>query len=411
MCYNNEKYGEKKTLNILFVADVSIHNIIGGAERVLWEQTTRLARRGHQVHILTRRLPTHAADHGHIHNVQEWRYDVNNSNDITFLVSSITHCQKLFKEISKKTSFELINFHQPFSAFAVNLLYESKNIPKVYTCHSLSFEEYQTRHANNSLLKAPFFHLNVILRKCLEKFSLAQSQKIIVLSGFTRDKLMNAHNVPREKIMIIPGAADLEYFRPPPDHTPPDPSVLFTVRNLVPRMGLENLVKAMSFLQKKGASLKLIIGGDGELKERLQQLIQELNLQSIVTLCGFLSKENLLRHYQTAGFFILPTVALEGFGLVTVEAMACGTPVLGTPIGGTKEILNKFDPGFLFKDTSPESMAELIWEKHKYYRDRGQAYQELRQKCRKFVVENYSWDINIKQTEKVFRECAGSAGK
>jgi len=61
-------------MRLLFVADVSIHSVIVGAERVLFEQTTRLAARGHDVHILTRQLPTHNADHAVIRNVHEWRY-------------------------------------------------------------------------------------------------------------------------------------------------------------------------------------------------------------------------------------------------------------------------------------------------------------------------------------------------
>lgn len=398
-------------MNILFVADVSIHRVVGGAERVLLEQAARLSALGHQVYIITRRLPSHTSNYENIHSVHEWRYDINYSNGPAFFVSSINNCQKLFKEISQKIAFELIDFHQPFSAFAVNLLNESKKIPKVYTCHSLSFEEYQTRHPNNNLFKALFYYLNIILRKYLEKFSLDRSQRIIVLSEFTRDKLMNTHNIPREKIMIIPGAADLEYFRPSPGHAPSNPFLLFTVRNLVPRMGLENLIKAMSLIQKKEARIDLIIGGEGILKEKLQSLIKKLNLKNSVTLCGFLSKESLLKHYQMADFFILPTLALEGFGLVTVEAMACGTPVLGTPIGGTKEILNSFDPGFLFKDTTPESIAELILEKYQYYKERTDEYKLLCQKCRKFTEDNYSWPTNIHKTEGLFKQCAASAEK
>jgi len=74
-------------LKILFVADVSIQDVIGGAERVLYEQTTRLAARGHDVHILTRRLPAHQSDCTVIHNVREWRYPVKKDNAVSFFTS------------------------------------------------------------------------------------------------------------------------------------------------------------------------------------------------------------------------------------------------------------------------------------------------------------------------------------
>lgn len=404
-------------MNILFVADVSIQKVIGGAERVLFEQSTRLASMGHAVTILTRRMPAHTSEHEIIHGVHEWRYSVDTSNSLTFFQSSLNQCRKLFQKISQDISFDVINFHQPFSAYAVNTLKTSGGIKKIYTCHSLAFEEYQKRLTDRSLLKQPAAFLHTTIRKFIEKFSLNQSQKIIVLSQFTRDKLITTHGIPEHKIDIIPGAADIDYFHPAPDKTvlrrefqlPDNKLILFTVRNLVPRMGLENLVKAASFLYQKGIPFQLIIGGDGILKENLQSLVNTLKLDHSVKLSGFLSKDQLLKHYQTADFFILPTIALEGFGLVTVEAMACGTPVLGTPIGGTKEILSAFDSSFLFKDLSPESIAACILEKYRHFQNQPDAYKILRQKCREFAEEHYSWQMNVQQTERLFHSCAASA--
>jgi glycosyltransferase involved in cell wall biosynthesis len=65
-------------------------------------------------------------------------------------------------------------------------------------------------------------------------------------------------------------------------------------------------------------------------------------------------------YYQMADLFILPTTELEGFGLVTVEALASGLPVLGTPVGGTKEILTKLGSDYLFDDSTPQSIATGI---------------------------------------------------
>jgi glycosyltransferase involved in cell wall biosynthesis len=129
-----------------------------------------------------------------------------------------------------------------------------------------------------------------------------------------------------------------------------------------------------------------------------------LNLKDFVKLQGFIPSDELPHYNQAADFFILPTRYLEGFGLVTLEAMACGTPVLGTPVGGTKEILDKFNPAFLFKDTSPESISGLILEKYNYYKKEPEEYKEISRQCRVFAEKNYSWERNISEIEALFAQ-------
>ena len=399
-------------MNILFASDASIKKVIGGAERVLFEQTKRLSDKGHDIHVITRKLPEHSTFYEKINHVHEWRYKVNERNNFSFLVSTVVNGQKLFKKISRNISFDLVNFHQPFSAFAINLLKNKQRIKKVYTCHSLSFEEYPLRRLKRKFQWTPFFYFNLLLRRIIEKFSLLKSEKIIVLSQFTKDKLVNTHSIPEEKITIIPGGSDLERFKPSPNKNktriklnfPEDKFILLTVRNLVPRMGLENLLEAIALVQKKVKDVFCIIGGEGMLRNKLETQVKELNLEGVINLCGFIPEDRLPLFYQMADFFILPTVELEGFGLITVEAMACGTPVLGTPVGGTREILNKFDPGFLFKDTKPESMAELIMDKHNSYRGKPDEYMKLSRRCRAFVEKYYSWERNIDETEALFTQ-------
>ena len=400
-------------MNILFVADVSIKKVLGGAEKVLFEQVSRLSERNHEIHVITRRLPYHTSPHEKIKDVHEWRYEINKKNNFVFIISTILNCQKLYKKISQKISFDLINFHQPFSAFAMNLLRNTRKIKKVYTCHSLAFEEYETRNPKPSKTLARIKHkINSYLRKYIEKYSISKSESIAVLSEFTKNKLIKNYKIKPEKINIIPGGADLSQFGFRENKLSArkqlglsaEKFILFTVRNLVPRMGLENLIYAMKEIIQSTKDIYLIIGGKGELREKLANLISELNLADFVKLQGFIPSEDLPPYYQAADFFVLPTKSLEGFGLVTVEAMACGTPVLGTPIGGTKEILSKFNSTFLFKDTSSESIAGLILEEYKHYKKKPDEYKQLSQKCREFIEKNYSWERNISETEALFTQ-------
>lgn len=390
---------------------MSIKKVIGGAERVLHEQTKRLSERGHEIHIITRRLPIHASSYENIKNVHEWRYAVNKKNAFTFLVSTVVNCQKLFRQISENTSFDIINYRQPFSAIGINLRLRNQQIKKVYNCHSLAFEEYETRNPKPFKVIPRINHkINSYLRKRIEKFCMSSSNLIVVESEYTKNKLINQYGIKSEKIFINPGGVDLSRFKFSQDKTSirkrlklsEEKFILFTVRNLVPRMGLENLILAMKEIIKSLNNIYLIIGGEGEQRKSMTNLISDLNLKDNVKLQGFIPEEDLPLYYRAADFFILPTKWLEGFGLVTVEAMACGTPVLGTPVGGTQEILNKFNPSFLFKDTNPESMAELIINKYNYYKDKPDEFMELSQKCRKFIEENYTWEKNIDNLERLF---------
>ena len=128
-------------MKILFVADVSISSVIGGAERVLFEQSTRLSRRGHDGHILTRKLSVHMQGQEVIQGVKEWRYDINDQKGaVSFLKSTWQNSKKLFETLQTKIKFDCINFHQPFSALAVIQSPLNNNAKKIYTCHSLSCE-------------------------------------------------------------------------------------------------------------------------------------------------------------------------------------------------------------------------------------------------------------------------------
>lgn len=400
-------------LKILFISDVSIHHVIGGAERVLYEQTTGLAKRNHHIHVLTRKLPEHPQNDETIAGVREWRYRVDQASNLRFFLSTLAYGLQRFEELQKLFAFDCINGHQPFSAWAALRSPIARDIPFVYTCHSLSFEEFITRQKRPDDLRGRMLYaFNISLRKWIEKRVLRASRRVIVLSEFTRDKLIDIYGLPEEKIAIIPGGVDIERFRPLDNRQegrkrlglPVDHSLLFTVRNLVPRMGLENLIAAMQDIVRAIPNVLLVIGGTGPLKEKLLDQSRSLGLEDHIRFVGFIPEEDLPTFFGAADAFILPTVALEGFGLVTVEALACGTPALGTPIGGTREILHRFDPAFLFSDTSPAALAELIIELLRKFRNKPELATHLSLKCRQFVEEHYAWEKNIIRTERLFAE-------
>jgi glycosyltransferase involved in cell wall biosynthesis len=398
-------------LNVLFVADVSIGKVIGGAERVLFEQSTRLAKRGHDIHILTRKLQDHDNLQAEIHGVHEWRYEVSQKNVLSFFASCRQNAKDLFERLDGEFDYDRINFHQPFSAMGVLRSPGSARIPKVYTCHSLSFEEYISRNPKPGLRpERLLYYLNVAARKRIEKRALTLSDRIVVLSRFTLNKLYDVYSIPDQKISIIPGAVDLDKFHPKEDKfasrrklgIPQNKVILLTIRNLVARMGLENLIIAMKKSVKTAKDLHLVIGGEGSLEADLRNLVRTSGLTDFVTFTGYIPDKDLPAYYGMADLFVLPTRELEGFGLVTLEAMASGVPVLGTPVGGTKEVLGSFNPDFLFNGTTSEAMTNLIVKTYHKMKKEPEWYNEVSKQCRRFVEENYSWERNVDALEALF---------
>jgi glycosyltransferase involved in cell wall biosynthesis len=136
-------------------------------------------------------------------------------------------------------------------------------------------------------------------------------------------------------------------------------------------------------------------------------MIKVAGLGGSVRLAGYIPEEDLAAYYQCADLFILPTRLLEGFGLVTLEALAAGTPVLATPVAANPEILERLDPGMLLTDVSPAGItAGILAFIPRYEADRA----GMRAACRKFIEENYSWAKYARGVERALLD-AVSAGR
>ena len=384
-------------MNILMVTDIFFPDVMGGSGRMVNEISKRLVRRGHNVHVLTRRANRNLSVEENLEGVIIHRYNVSFQSAVAYTVSSLINTSRTFNKIFKETPFDLINFHQPFSALGIVLSRRARKIPKIHTFHSSWPKEYE--------IKTGSCGVGSFIRKWIERRALSSCKKIVVLSEYSREQILNIHKVPLNQIEIIPGGVDTEGFAPASDKAnvkaelgiPSNKFLLFTVRNLVPRMGLENLINAMVIIIKEKPNAVLVIGGSGFLEERLKKQVEDLGLESYVKFAGLIEEERLPLYYRAADLFILPSRCLEGFGLVTLEALSCGTPVLGTPVGGTKEILGRLDKELLFKDIEAKSMAEKILL---YLSSKDLLM--LSKKCRDFVVSNYSWDRVVSKYERLY---------
>ena len=225
-----------------------------------------------------------------------------------------------------------------------------------------------------------------------------------------KQQVMATHGIAPKDITVVPGAADPAKFYPAHDRNevrreiklPESRTLLFTVRNLVPRMGLEYLLEAMTMLGEEQQNLLLLIGGEGQLRPRLEELIRSMGLQDSVQLLGFVPEDQLAKYYQASDLVVLPTLQLEGFGLVTVEALACGTPVVGTPVGAIPEVLSTVDPLLVTEGTDGVSLAKTLRLLLKRFRDQPGERERFSKKGREVVERRYNWAAHTSDLDRLF---------
>jgi asparagine synthase (glutamine-hydrolysing) len=398
------------SLRILMAADVDPVHVIGGAERMLNEHCTRLAASGHEVVVLTRREDKDLPAEETYRNVRVVRHPIAEGNPVAFMQAVVREGGKAFGRLASQRPFDLINVHQPLEAAAVLQHRASNGVPVLYTYLSPWSDEYRVRFKRRmsgrgrvtTLAMGAWMHMNSSLRQRIECDALRRADSVMVLSEFSTSQIRDIHGLPVDNVTVIPGGVNTERFQPLPDRASvrrrlglPEGLLLLTVRNLVPRMGLDALVEAMRDVARVQPDCRLVIGGSGPMRAGLEEQVRLLGLEENVRFAGFIPEQELADYYGVADLFVLPTRVLEGFGLVTIEAMASGTPVLGTPVGGTQEILRRFDPSYLFSGLEPGDLAEGIIRRLPELA----ANQGLRDRCRDFVLDTYSWDVLIPQVE------------
>ncbi len=386
-------------MKILLLAEVSAERVIGGAERVLRQQAVGFVAAGHQVDLLTRATDETVSMEVVIGGAKEWRFPVSKSNEWSFVRSTVQGALSVLARLTGKSSYDMAIIHQALTGFGPLYFRRNTAAEWLYVCHSLAHEEYLTRTAvATSLLSRLRRQVNALARRVIEWLVMNRCHRIVVLSEFMRQRVMATHGIAPERIVLIPGAADPGLFRPAADRRglrrtlglPENRTILFTVRNLVPRMGLETLLDALSELGQVGRHCLLVIGGEGPLRTRLEAGISQRQLERVVRLVGFIPEEQLVAYYQAADLVLMPTAQLEGFGLVTVEALACGTPVVGTPVGAIPEVLGQIDPILISSGTDSRSFADALGRVLSRIKEPVER-ERLSRKGRSLVERRYNW--------------------
>ena len=361
----------------------------------------RLAERGHEVTALVPRVTDSPREE------HEGSLTVQRVIKRGLLPLTVKDALETIRHSRHLGAFDVLLAHGP--ATAVGLSRSRIPAPLVLVYHAshsreLRFMRPRLRWGHERLVA----YLNEPITARLEGIGIRRCRQILILSEYSRSLLMADHPDQSAKVRGVPGGVDTKWFSPGDGARAarmrlgldPQQRLLVTVRRAEPRMGIDQLLRAVRILASEKVSLAVV--GGGLLTDEFRRLSSELGIDGRVRFVGRVPEEELPDWYRAADLFVLPTVAYEGFGMVTVEALASGVPVVGTPAGATPELLEPLDPRLVAAGSDPDSLAVAIREALTFTGD------DFRSRCRDYAVARFDWNTVARAWDDALSEAAGA---
>ncbi|WP_432513885.1 glycosyltransferase family 4 protein [Kineococcus sp. SYSU DK001] len=376
----------------------------GGVASSVLVEVDELARRGHHVTVLTRRHDRDAPlteDRGHYRLLRHPAPARGTRGYYAHPATTLLRVPGWLRSLDAREGFDAIYAHSTFhAAAAVRAGLGDRTVLRFHAPSSLEVK-LDAAGGKYPLARAAGTVVADLTRRA-ELTAVNGTARTLATSWYVRRLLQQVHPGARARVDVVPLAVDLDRFSPGPgDRTRwgagGDP-VLVTVRRLVRRMGLENLLEAFPAVLAEHPRARLVVAGSGYLGPELRARAERLALP--VEFPGFVAEEDLPHLYRAADLFVLPTLEMEGFGIVTVEAFASGLPVVATPVGANPEVAGALDPRTIAASTAPADLAAAI--------SRGLGLRAgLAARARPHVERNYSPAAVVARVEEALAEVAG----
>ena len=248
-------------------------------------------------------------------------------------------------------------------------------------------------------------------KRRLERIVYRRAEELVVLSAAFKHVLVEEYGVSPWRVTVVPPGVDLDRFSPGDRDqarrrlgVPADTPVVLSVRRLVPRMGIDVLLESWRQIAAGRPDALLVVVGEGPLRRSLEQTAHTLGISGSVRFTGSVEEDDLVDWYRAADVAVVPSLELEGYGLVVLEALACGTPVVGTDVLGLREALAPLGHGLVVPAGDRHALAERVGA--------GLAGDDRfpsRERCRE-AAEERSWDRVASTTLEIYERARRRTG-
>ena len=254
--------------------------------------------------------------------------------------------------------YDIVFSHYWMSALVGKYIWQARQIPYLAMYHTLG----AVKNAIGIGESEP------ALRIASEKETMYDCQKIIVATEKEKQDLLQYYDAPEEKINVVPCGVNMELFKPVDKMLARqmlgfmEEKLLLFVGRIDPLKGIDNLIRTIPLLKKYWNVKLVVVGGDENNHDellKLKRLTGELDMQDSIEFQGLVKQEHLSYFYSAADICVVPSY-YESFGLVPLESLACGTPVIAADVGNLKNIIKTGETGYIVADNSPGKLAESI---------------------------------------------------
>ena len=372
--------------------------IVGGISRVVYDLSQRLIKDGHEVTVVTYKdgdVPYFEDDKG----VKVYRVDnymINPNNFIEWIMQmNFNMVAKANEIIAKEGKFDVIHAHDWLVAYAAKAIKNSYNIPIVATIHATEAGR------NSGIHDETQRYINDT-----EWMLTYEASEVIVNSNYMKSELQRLFGLPFEKINVVPNGINLTTFdgierdydfrrRYAMDN---EKIILFMGR-LVYEKGIQHLIAAMPKILSGYRDAKLIVAGRGGMIDELRAEVDALGIGNKVYFAGYVNGKDVAKMYKIADVSVFPST-YEPFGIVALEAMLAGTPVVVSDIGGLNEIVQHRENGMKSYAGNANSLADSILE---ILYDH-QLAQNIVKNAKEKVISQYNWSKIAQDTHFTYQK-------
>ena len=334
--------------------------VVGGISRVVHDLSHRLIKDGHEVTVVTYK-EGNVEDFENDGGVKVYRvnnYMINPNNFIDWIMQlNFNLISKATEIINKEGPFDVIHAHDWLVTYAAKTLKDAFKIPIIATIHATEsgrnsgIHDETQRYINDS-----------------EWLLTYEATEVIVNSNYMKNELQRLFGLPYEKINVVPNGVNLNLYNGVEkdynfrrQYAADNEKIILYVGRLVYEKGIQNLIAAMPKILNGYHDSKLIIAGRGGMIDELRDEVRRLGIDNKVYFTGYLSLDKVTKMYKCADVAVFPST-YEPFGVVALEGMLSGTPVVVSDVGGLNEIVDHRVNGMKSYAGNPNSIADSILE-------------------------------------------------